>query len=417
MSYGQKNFLQAQGIPPTRYRIDQIGCFLVAFSNLLERFGEGVNPITLNDYFVNHGTYVDVDDGVRDDLGWGSVSAYNGNLVVSQVGGAGWPNTNEAIVKFHFKSPRTGIEQDHFCLVADHNASTIVDSYDGVVRAPGYYGQPVAWASYALNQPQPVQPPPPSHPYSVASIGAKDLVGNKAPTHLWNLDLRSWAAMRDNPVATINQGERVHVVAIASHILGGRYYMPDPNLPQGYNVVDLDEPPAPAPAPEPPKPEAPLPELTPMPIPTPPEGEAVPVTVIPDAYKKSYRDDPAELQATSSALVEDFEGKLPPQQLVEGQVVHQAGVFVKNGKTYARTINSVQNGRWYGIDCEFLGPIEGDAFDLDLALEAKELLGNLSGRENLVARVARLEGLLIKLLNFVRIKKNKGVTNNAGSIK
>lgn len=154
MAYGQKNYNELQGING-KYRINQIGCFLVAFSNLLERFGKGVDPLALNRIFREKGIWLDVDDGIRDDLAWSSISRHNGNIVVTGTG-AGVPPNNNCIVKF------TGLNNGfgtHFCLVADKSKGLIVDSWDGVVKHWSVYGNPDAWASYEDRTPKPVPTP------------------------------------------------------------------------------------------------------------------------------------------------------------------------------------------------------------------------------------------------------------------
>ncbi|GAC1500765.1 MAG: hypothetical protein NVS1B10_04590 [Candidatus Saccharimonadales bacterium] len=159
--YGQKNYRDKMGNGP--YTIAQIGCFVTAFSNLLERYGINVDPPSLNRLFTSRNIYLpDPADGagVKDDLGWSSIAAYDGRIHVSNTGGAGWPEDNNSIVKFEYTGPKTGQRTTHFCLVADHASHTIVDSWDGVVRTPGYYGTPVAWATYTNIVPEAVTPPP-----------------------------------------------------------------------------------------------------------------------------------------------------------------------------------------------------------------------------------------------------------------
>lgn len=171
--YGQKNYADIQGING-RHRIADIGCFLTAFCNLEQRFGKDIDPPSLNRLFIQRGVYIDVDDGVRDDLGWQSITAYDGQTVTGQINnnaGGSWPQTNNAIVKFSYKSPKTGAPSTHLVLVADWQKRLIVDSWDGVVRLPGYYGDPVAWAAYTHPEPQVVVVPTPSAPQSTATIG------------------------------------------------------------------------------------------------------------------------------------------------------------------------------------------------------------------------------------------------------
>jgi LysM repeat protein len=62
---------------------------------------------------------------------------------------------------------------DHFSLVADTQARTIVDSYDGEVKVPGFYGEPVAYATYEAVTPHPIRPLPVNHTKSKATSEPK----------------------------------------------------------------------------------------------------------------------------------------------------------------------------------------------------------------------------------------------------
>lgn len=153
MAYGQKNYADIQGING-KYRINQIGCFLTSFCNLLERFGMAVDPPTLNRLFIERGIYIDVDDGIRDDLGWQSVTAYNGQIVTTVKSG-GVTERNSIIRIAASNSFGT-----HFCLVdrIENGVVYVVDSWDGQVKASGVYGPITGWAVYTNNKPQPVTP-------------------------------------------------------------------------------------------------------------------------------------------------------------------------------------------------------------------------------------------------------------------
>lgn len=262
MIYAQTSYPQRLGKGP--FTISEAGCFLVSDTNLLsDRFGININPLQLNDYFNQHGNYCDIDgDNTMDDLAWSTISAYDGRITC-QVGGPGWPDTNNAIVKFVYKSKRTGQTTTHFCLVADHTQGTIIDSWDGVTKKSPY-GTPVAWAKYELHAPQVVTPPPaPTHPaFTIENIPevTKELVRD---TKLWDMNRRSWPDMVNNPVGGAGIGTKFQTNQIARHILGGSYYLPMGSSSQGFNVVDCKEPTAVASAP------TPQPEPAPAPAPAP----------------------------------------------------------------------------------------------------------------------------------------------------
>lgn len=252
MSYAQINYSQHVGNGP--YPISATGCFVTAFCNLLARFGNPIDPPGLNNYFNQHGNFIPSPEdgaGTRDDVSWGTVSAYDGQVVVVGVGGAGWPDSNDAIVEFRYKSPHTGAMVNHFCLVADHAAGIIVDSYDGATKHSPY-GTPIAWAKYERHTPKPVAPPPsPATPaYTIEHIPERT-EQLKVTAHLWDLNQRSWPALVNNPVGTGQAGTQFKTSAIAHQLLGGSYYMLDPNSGQGYNIVDCQDAPPPPPPPPP----------------------------------------------------------------------------------------------------------------------------------------------------------------------
>lgn len=165
--FGQKSYNEKMG--NGTFTIAQIGCFVTAFSNLLEKLGEpNVTPEALNTFFTSHNIYMaDPADGqgVKDDLTWGSITAYNSEITVAGTGSGSWPNSDNAIVEFRYNE--SGQEIVHFCVVESVVNKTIIDSWDGIVKEPGIYGAPVAWATYEKNTPKSVPVP---HPASTVPI-------------------------------------------------------------------------------------------------------------------------------------------------------------------------------------------------------------------------------------------------------
>lgn len=144
--FAQSNYNDPQGIPPTRYRIHDIGCFITSFCNLESRFGGSIDPPGMNAFLRDRGLYIDVDDGVRDDVSWDTITQFDPNTVVTGIGG-GTPPHNNSIVKFIYN----GGNSTHFCLVNDINDGTIIDSWDGQIKSWNVYGGVKAWASYNNN--------------------------------------------------------------------------------------------------------------------------------------------------------------------------------------------------------------------------------------------------------------------------
>jgi hypothetical protein len=161
MAYAQTNYSQLQGktvngVRP-KYPISAIGCFITSFCNLEERFGRKIDPGTMDNELARTNLYMDVDDGVYDDVGWDTICKYDPNISIVKIGN-GAPSDTNSIVKFNYKSTRTGNFTTHFCLVADAAKGLIVDSWDGQIKSWGAYGGPVAYATYAKKTAQPVTP-------------------------------------------------------------------------------------------------------------------------------------------------------------------------------------------------------------------------------------------------------------------
>lgn len=238
MAYGQKNYNELQGING-KYRINQIGCFVTSFCNLLDRFGRGVgDPIQMNRILRDNGIYLDVDDGIRDDLAYGSVTRVNGNIVVSGTG-SGVPPHNNCIVKF----TGVGTFGTHFCLVADVAKGLIVDSWDGVVKSWNVYGGPKQWAAYEDRTPAPQPAPTPSAPVDTVVVQAGWGISHVAKAAGY-ADYGS--EDRWNYLARLNgHADRSTFRLFANQVVKVRGDAPAPQAPQ----------PAPQPAPAPQQPE------------------------------------------------------------------------------------------------------------------------------------------------------------------
>ena len=281
--YAQTNYAQKFGTGI--YTIAEAGCFLTAFANLLERFGETIDPVALNQYFLEHNSYTHDNSepaGTVDNLGWGSVSAYDSQIITVGIGGAGWPDSNDSIVKFIYKSPRTGNQITHFCLVQDANNGIIIDSWDGIVKHSPY-GAPVASAKYERHQPQVVTPPPAPEAQIFTIETISDRIEKlNIDTHLWDLNQRSWPGLVNNPISKVLAGTTFTTSRIAHHVLGGSYYIPDNEEAVGYNTVDcIEVTPSPAPV------EAPAPPSVPKAFDT-NIVDGITFTALPGDPKKMY---------------------------------------------------------------------------------------------------------------------------------
>lgn len=249
MAYAQTNYPQIQGING-KYSIASIGCFITAFCNLEADFGQNIDPLTFNNIYRDNGWFVDVDDGIRDDLDWGFIQRWDSNTRVTQIGGAGWPNTNQAIVKFAYT--HNGKRNTHFCKVQDSSNQIILDSWDGVAKhiSATWYGQPVAWATYEHSAPQAVIAPEAVPTFTVVEEypGGKQIQLNKQPTNLWGMNYSNPGGQP--PVEVHNAGEIWTVTNKVHHVNGYDYYRREGQI-DGFNVLDCDDYVEPVPEPVP----------------------------------------------------------------------------------------------------------------------------------------------------------------------
>lgn len=439
MSYAQRDYKNiTMGYPNPKYNVAQIGCFLTAFSNLLEAFGEGEEPPHLNHLFVTTKSYLDIDDGIFDDLGWGSISAIKPHVVVSRTG-TGAPSHNNSIVKF------TGIGTfgTHFSKVADVRQGTIVDSIDGVIKSWNVYGGPKAFAEYVNNKPIAVNPvvisptPTPSgetlvlppvpswavyHLNTPGRKGTSDQVGTLSPAKYGGLSY----AVLGHPMPNF--------VTIATQMFGtvNIYVGPGTNA----SIVPSMAPaptPTPPPAPEPVVASEPIP-VSPPPVvitvvPTPEEKEEViiaepekdeteSVNVIdlsnPDAWKASFKINFAgKYTALASTKIHDYDDtKAPEHQLVRYRTYDIAGTFEKSGKKYYRTVASDKAGNWYGIPEICLTPYDqedDESDDYKFGPELMEYIGNKSNKKKIIKTAGTVDGKIRKFINAIKgiFKTNK----------
>lgn len=510
--YAQIDYTEKVGNGP--YGINEIGCFLTAFCNLLSRFGENIDPPTLNSYFIKTNDYLlDPEDGagVKDDLSWSSIVDFAAPIHVVKINGPGWPSSNNAIVEFHYKSARTGAETTHFCLVEDAAAHTIVDSWDGKVKSPGEYGEPVASAEYTEITPVPVvtsvNPPTPAAAAANSFEVVVEIPGygnsNNAANHkdpitkvqagsyniynafhgMVNVTSKpgtpgSWinpddnvkpAPVKpvDNPVVEPNTNAINEVVTITTAMLmvregpsttspaneantaDGNLHLNDAITVTGWvhaedvtgndvwlrtvrgNWVwsggtnfDLNQTKTPEvtakPAVE--TPAAPIvkPQMVNNVAAAVNKVDTVQVKVNP--WQDSYKPSAGTYKLISDVTITDLSGKGQSVLAAKGTIVDQAGIFIKDGVKYARTVNSAKNGVWYGVPANQLiatsttanttdlvkptsQPITDDLEDdLDALfhdIEQEDVLFSkkLKGREQIVADVAKAESFVSKIFN------------------
>jgi hypothetical protein len=249
MAYAQIKFPQIMGTGPKAVSIAAAGCFVTSFSNLLQRFGITEDPAALNQFFIDHGTYIVEKDGTKDLLAFSSITAFDGSVRITAQG-SGSPTEDNSIVKFVYDGGKT-----HFCLVANAGLGTIIDSWDGVTKSWNAYGGPVAYATYTNAAAQPTTTAKTQARYAVVETypNGKQVKLNKQPTHLWGMNY-AFDYMASHPVETHNEGEVWTVTNKVHHEDGMDYYRREGQV-DGFNILDCDDftPPEPvaAPVPEP----------------------------------------------------------------------------------------------------------------------------------------------------------------------
>jgi hypothetical protein len=408
--YGQKNYNEIQGING-KYRINQIGCFLTSFSNLLTRFGKDISPLDLNRVFRDRGIYIDIDDGIRDDLGWQSVTAYDGQVVMQARGSSpsSIPHAN-TIVKLNHKN-QWGT---HFCLVdrIENGVVYLVDSIDGVIRRMSDIGTFMEWASYVNNTPQPVVAPqapaptgnvlhlPPVPSWRVYSTSTPWIPGGMIGKEIATINPQKYAPLSYEVLGH----PRSDVVTIKTQMYGyvNIYVGPETGATFSQVAPALQPAPIPEPAPVPSPVESPaaIPEIVQPPVPVPAA----------DDWKIIDSSKAGEYIAAQNIDVEDLEGKQPAIRLtiyklgksgkMERQKVMVAGTFKKDGTEYYLTEVAATEGWWYGVPIDALeavklnnqpqGTNDEDDKELDeivanLPKEAGEYLKRLSTRQKMIA--------------------------------
>lgn len=386
------------------------------------RFGIDVDPLRLNAFFRDNGIYIDVDDKIRDDLSWWSFTRFNPEVVVLQTGTSGWPKSNNALVKFKFKGS-AGFTT-HFCMVEDWEKKTIVDSWDGLVKSASKYGEPIGWAVYGHNKPQPVSPVAPAQVVTASVAPNVDLLTVQPG---WGIS----HCLKNRGYPDFGNPDRWNWLAQQNGVSRYQDFKLKPN--QQITCPVFSAPPAapaqidPVPTPEPVKLEVavvatgtPSTLLTPQaPVLTDDFSED------PEGWKASFKPVYGKYVALRNIEVLDLEGgKLPSVTLPEGTEVHVGGKFEKDGVKYYQGFKHARHSKWYGIPASALRPFGKSASeddsdidqiaaeiradlkkdDISLVDEAREFRANLTKRETLVAIAAKIYGALLKL-KFWRKRK------------
>lgn len=152
------------------------------------------------------------------------------------------------------------------------------------------------------------------------------------------------------------------------------------------------------------------------------KGENVPVKVT--SWQESYKPSAGTYKLISDVKIADLAGSGQTVIATKGTIVEQAGTFTKDGVKYARTVNSLKNGVWYGVPSDqlvatadpskvavdiikpevnpnLITEVEDDLDALFHDIEQEDVLFNqkLHGKEQIVADVAKVESFVGKIFN------------------
>jgi hypothetical protein len=371
--FAQKNFLQIIGRNnpdgrsdhQPRYRIDETGCLLVSDTNLAQRFGKSVDPLWLNAFFREHLVYIDVDDGILDDLSWWSISQAYPDIVVSRAvmgktvadRSVGWPKNKDSIIRVYYQSiSRPWLDAaktkanmiTHFVLCVDPGQKLILDAWDGQIKK-NPYGEPTGFAEYELRQAANVIPYSPP----VTSVSTLRKLHLPASVPRWRVYPLNKPPVVGNEVGFLLPqqfggltydilAEPVHniVFTIQTEAFGRVNIFGDPNKTDAQIIQSqpVAAPPAPAPAaaaPSPaPQPAAPVPQVEVTSTTTAPAEE----TITPEQrWEDSFVETPGEYVSLKPYTVKDLKGLQSDLALAANKKFPVVGFFdYADGKRYAR---------------------------------------------------------------------------------
>jgi len=216
------------------------------------------------------------------------------------------------------------------------------------------------------------EPPKPANTVYTKFDKPLELITKRQPTHLWDLGFADDAhatSLEDLPKDTgfiaFGQAQRTDKDKPCYYMTEADFGSADttgrPNRNAGVNTLDL----GPKPQPQPVTIASSVPSstldkgtitITPAQTPAVVTSTTTLGTGLAD-FRDSYKEAKATFKAVKDITVKDLYAKAPDQKLGHDQLVHAAGEFVKDNKTYIRTEKSESTGIWYGIPKEDLVPV------------------------------------------------------------
>lgn len=382
MAWAQKGYNEIQGIKG-RYRIAAIGCRLTADCNLLERFGRGVSPITLNAAYRDRGLYSDIDDGVRDDILNTTITKFDTNIAYTG-SGTGTPPHANCIVKMPLKNNQFG---SHFSLVhhLDGNTVYITDSWDGQVKPTSFYGNILRWDAYEDRTPRPA----PSAPAPVIkkridgihyeALPEPKLYKIRTPeAHVWDFGYaNTWAELNQSSLGTRPQDSDFWVYGKAYHPIGAWYMLDKPawegEKDRGINAFDLKE------------------YVEPVVVESIPVVEAPAEPISNDTYPNvSEADKAGDYIMLEDYIVSDLAGLQAQYQYHKGDIKRVVGTTIKGEIKYYILQKYFDQGWLYGVPENLMTPEDDD-----------ELFTHVDTSEPIIALTPAKQGLIKKVTGSI----------------
>jgi hypothetical protein len=131
MAYAMRDYAEIEGDNPS---------LVVAFANLLQKYGRDIDPVVLSRILTQEGPEIDL---------W-SLPEYVDPIKNAQVKEheTEWPPNSNSIVCVERYDEALGMTVPHYCAVADHNGHVIIDSWDGMIKSANVYSPIKGWAIY-----------------------------------------------------------------------------------------------------------------------------------------------------------------------------------------------------------------------------------------------------------------------------
>jgi hypothetical protein len=235
--------------------IGAYGCNITAIANVCAWAGNNLTPAQVNDICKQRGWFSASSPGDNDlinrddipallcsNLGYMGRTNWSGPTDINFFNDASDPNV--AYIILIDASPRPGVQTHYTMVWAKPDASDlqIDDSWDGKRKALSSYGNPSAIIQSAMKfvKVAPAPPPPPAYTVSVDPIDKRiDVIPGR---NKWNLDLPNFDAIAANPVGGCPKDPiTVKGLLHRSDLPNYAYYLEDPNVYQGYNMLDCTD--------------------------------------------------------------------------------------------------------------------------------------------------------------------------------